>query len=469
MSHLFRLPVPLILDILDLVLETKNNDISVLSVCRYLRRFAEDVIYRSIELNYAKTYVTDPCYRLHRLIRTLPKRDDLAQRVRFLSISSWVDDSRRCSTLSHLTAVNCLTSDTKEPERVFLRGLGLRHEKVWLEALDGNIVGFYAAIIVMLSPNLIRLNLRLQDGFEFVSQVLDPTFSLSHARPQTLSSLRSLDYGYPLPLSDDDCHYEAYAVGDITPLFYLPALTTLSLTGMGGGKNKLKGFKWPSGKAPRSRLAHLDITGAEFDMTLLEELLAACPHLVSIDCNLEDTNNPELIFYQRIVKALTRVKSTVTRIAIRLCTNHDYPRREVDIERIGSFRQFSRLERLEIPLVAYMGSNPREADALERVLPPMLKYLRLTHGNWIVGCEKVLLYWPTMCCQLMTLLRQKHESVPRLETLNLHLTPRPRDKLDVRKLHDELHGAGEEVGVRVSVWNAWDGWHFDRNECLYCR
>lgn len=291
MARFCDLPAPLIERIAQHV-RGRDGGLSLLSVCRYLRSFAEKAIYRTIELNFSGR--PNPNCGLHYLIRTLLVRPDLAASTEHLSINCESDQV-------------VLSSDAKDIDRTFIRNLKLddHDEQNWLSALDCDVTDLYAALIVLLVPNVIDLTLQVLDRFYFTPQVINPSFPFFPSGPNISGSLKTLKYGSGLRTDETEVMQEAYPMRHITLLFYHPHLTKLDVTGVGGGT-----LSWPTPNRPASNIRHFSIHGPWSELPVLEEYLAASPQAESVEVFADDRENSKLTVYGDFGRALQKVNST---------------------------------------------------------------------------------------------------------------------------------------------------------------
>ncbi|KAL2809445.1 hypothetical protein BJX63DRAFT_435214 [Aspergillus granulosus] len=433
MAHprLSTLPAPLLTDIFSYVL--KDSDyLPLLLISRHLRGVAEDVIYRDIIENLL--HVPDPCRRLHLLFRTLFDRRDLASRVRSLTIKCARD-------------ILSPPIQSGAVEEHFIRELQLPGPDGWLKGCEDNFPEAYITLLMLVTPNL--LHLKIESGY--MSQAFPDTFHpvalASFPEGRRFRSLRSLTYG----AGKSQRALDMTPFSSVVPFFYLPSLKELNLTGLFG-----RFHGWIDDEKPTTKIEHLSLCGFALDMEHVEEVLTACPRLITISVGAK--YKPSSIFraYGNLGRALLRVRSTIEEIDISYGEgvgfeqiNPSTPHPHIN-EKMCTLADFPCLVDIRIPLVPYLGAVPQEALDLERFLPKRLETLRFYDDIWAVDAEEnAELYWSTLFHRLHRLLSNKF--LPALYEVNFFIQE-SAGWVDFQEGIEGLQEIADPIGIAIRYW-----------------
>ncbi|CEL04875.1 hypothetical protein ASPCAL05999 [Aspergillus calidoustus] len=436
MAHLSDLPVSILIEIFEYTIEDCDY-LPLLLISRHLRGIAEDVIYRDITENLL--HVPDPRRRLCLLFRTLLHRPDLASRVRNLTIKCARD-------------ILSLPVRPSAAQHEFIQELQ-RHPgaTAWIRACENNLIEPYIMLLIMLTPNLLHLEIEAECTSRMIPEMFDPKALALLSDDRRFTSLRSLTYGSGRDRWAADMTPFASAV----PFLYLPNLEELHLTGLFG-----RFHGWLEGGPPTTRIKHLSLRGFALDMGRIDEVLAACPRLVSF--RLGARYKPSGIFqaYGNLGRAFLQVRETIEVIDIsygegigfdKISPPTPHPHAE---ERMCVFHDFPSLYDLRIPMVAYLGAVLQEAPDLEAFLPKGLETLRFYDDIWAVNAEESAeLYWSTLFHRLHKVL--SNNSLPNLSEINFFIHE-SAGWFDFEEAIDGIKAAADRAGVAIRYWGVAD-------------
>ncbi|KAG8533031.1 uncharacterized protein KY384_001814 [Bacidia gigantensis] len=175
---------------------------------------------------------------------------------------------------------------------------------------------------------------------------------------------------------------------------YLPSLTSLRGTLSKPFGHSRQRFCWPVETAPAvplaSMLTNLSLRGTNITFSHLEAFLRVTPSLTRFDYEIVryvDDLNVERFYCKSLIKALKLVAGSLQ--SLRLSTRFEmgrtegrdfkalYGRKDLDIRGNTSFRGFSRLDKLEIPIILLLGSSSHECSKIIDQLPQSLQRLSL--------------------------------------------------------------------------------------------
>jgi hypothetical protein len=316
----------------------------------------EPFLYANIELHCRK-HKNSPFQSFLQTILQNPKLACHVQRLVLRAVASTSEDFQTQS----IPRIRTTDFDITQTEGV-IRSTRLPHVESWVQALLIHEQRPDALVALLLSQLYAIKHLLLGSYFTQNTETIGLLFkyALLEAKDYCIPSFKSLKKVYYEPNEDiDPVMYNRHCHGDVLPLFYLPAMQTLTIQ-----LEAPAPLRWPAELPSPSMLTYLNIDLVQ--ETQLFQLLSVTKSLQvlrwcwyhdppAVKPSPSDYASIDLIL---VTEALSLISETLTDLSIYgLCGQTDNIR-PFNIRLEGSWNamtKFDRLKRLEAPIPFFIG------------------------------------------------------------------------------------------------------------------
>ena len=386
MAKLTTLPHELVDEVLKNVQGSKGatQSLSAVSqVCKPLRHHAESFLYQKIKWVSNGEHAPP----VHLLVRTVLERGELAKYIEHIHLRGW--------------------HRTRTPPALFKGDYAMLHDALnslswwnkgpWYQGLEFGKTDMFLAVLVSKCSNLKRLSLDFHYGANdsLVHQVL---LSKTHRRYHTPERPRNFEQFSKLKeiefVSQDlqGVAVERYREATINiehlwSAFVIPTVQHIVVENLAHHS-----LKWPlQPSLNASSLISLTIEGARCDERNLERLLSSCKVLRELtwermcDCSYDDSCQPNCdVLYEALLHVKNSIESLTISIEFYTTTAIDFgnPGPWTLEGRSGSLKDFSKLERMDVPFAVLLGWKFAEAPNLGDILPSNLRVLELNDDTY---------------------------------------------------------------------------------------
>ena len=387
-------------------------------VSKPIRTVVEPSLYREIDLSWNPQARRSRKHDapVHRLLRSIISRPDLAQHIRDLRFRgekrSFGPQERRDTrkplpvgsprSLWKSYQKSDLTSAEMTGMESLIRSLKLPAEERWLEGLRQGWVDVFVALVISRASNLrdLGLNSDFQRETDLIGILIKE--AVSRSPKLCFAALESITFGIDIEYNRDVVNHDV-DLNQILPVFSIPSVKSLCMA------LPAKEITWPKDQVPTSSLTSLTLHHSQLSEEMLGQLLRCTPSLRSLDYrswyNIESNGRPnrefeELLDCVKLSASLAHVQETLE--DLRICARFIAPQEmfpEDETHRpmkgnLDSLHKFPHLRNLDIPIVVLLGWTPHHDDddslspKLRDLFPPSLRNLVLTDDLQEMGQDE---------------------------------------------------------------------------------
>ena len=331
------------------------------------------LLYRAQSILYSSFWCDDPTktWQIRAFLRTVIARPHLSKHVRALSLIRWrawnrdsdeLDDPRYDEGRSYSTAEN--RRDRKLFQKA-IRSLALSEKQFWRHAVRTDVDEVYVAVLLLMLPNLVNLEISCPSKFEILEKAL---YHAAVLRPTNskiigLQKLKILRFSVRGNISRAD-------VADLVMFFRLPSLESVET---GERITSRPTRPWPQ-VTKNPTLKRLQLTCSIIDRSTLAKLLQSIDSLEYLNYKHCACFSGSLsVFHAREFKAdlLVAAAHSLKELCLIDSTSlHAQP--------LGSLQDFCHLQRLDTETKLLIGTCPHSAaEQLTDILPSSLKDLKI--------------------------------------------------------------------------------------------
>jgi len=362
--------------------------------------------------------------------------------------------------------------DVKLARRLIQQGPRLWEES-WIVALNRGSPDVFVAVLLLCLLNLELL--QLSHGFQlpsnFIGVLLRNSLLIPALRPN-LSRLSSADIGMNRDVTLTPGRSPFYHAGDLDQqlsFFYLPSIRSLSL--IMPDLYDRRHFSWPVEPPCALGLESLELPFSSLPADKLAYVLDACPKLKILkydfrgDMPVQKRWGEGTMNLKTLAKTLRRINTTLENFHLHVTImerDQDPETGELTINHCISFRSFSRLRLLHVPIVALIGPfahGSKPIATIGQALPKSLEHLCLNDDEvWLPDVSFAQLVPdrnknPVLVQILRDFLAECEHITPNLKTLTLLMydIPDAEEPRDREVLEDSLLPLCLAKGLRLTV------------------
>ncbi|OIW23016.1 hypothetical protein CONLIGDRAFT_146120 [Coniochaeta ligniaria NRRL 30616] len=425
---------------------------SMCLVCKAIRPHAEPLLYSRIDFAWL-----DKAPPITSLLRTILARPQLAAHIKSVTLGGHirveVTDNGSPYIRNYRFVKVPVTEEDSGPPIAFVESLKLSDDGFWVQELRAGTMDAYVAVLLSQLHNLRRLHMRGHFARETI--LLGTLFwsTLCEGVDRGLPDFRYLE---EVSVVKEWSSYRN--TQDLLPLFYLPALKHMKLwLDNPAYLNPDTMIAWPTGQVPNaSTLRSLELISTREPQ--LWHILAATTGLQSLkwawnhDKDTEDSVIKPVVDLDEIVRVLTPVKHTLTRLEIEAFTDLGAP--PIQEPRLNfkgslrSLREFIKLKSLHLPLEFLVAAlSPDRAKPFAEFLPRFLEHL--TVQTQLLCQDDYAWTGPTILDAVRPWLNIWRDYTPNLRVFHLMVDLDPWEWTD--SMRDELIELGATAGLPIQV------------------
>ena len=384
-------------DILQLILPhlSPSEKAALARACKSLHHVASVALYGVIVMRWDTGRPTPPP-PIHYLLRTLLKHPDLARLVTNLIFLGSKNDSiwgrgarwHYYPTPDELAPVTTIIRTLDLPEHPPNLFEGPTDDNTWLRLAARGHTELYQGLLVLQLPNLSTLTVGY-DGymsFTFLSTLMEHILisKILSSNAPSFRRLQQVDLCTEPLIREMDSFLAGYqhTLREVLPFFYLPSLRVLRAVAPWNSQP----IVWPTAPPYCQTLVTLQLLRSELEPPVLKQLLSVTPRLKTLNYDLVcktwyQMQNAPYLECDVLSSALLPVAKSLVSLTISVQlygangTWYKDPDIMMAIRGLLDFAQLEQIQRLEAPLILFLGQTSAVNPTLAERLPPSLRSL----------------------------------------------------------------------------------------------